>query len=947
KTRTQERSRNSEPSLLHSARSQSTANGSKPMPRTNNQTSRIWPATKNSFVTTKSVPIAEHPRSSRNDSCVTKFLKEVNSRAKVPSNKTTNNNKLVEQNGVPHKHERQIPTGHRFSIQKTSIVQKKTMTPRSCLRWKPAGKIFKTVGLRWVLTGKIFTSSTTKVDSEPLNGSNADITNQYECERTLNLSEGTSFNLKVEGLRVCSELRFHDHSNEQSSSKLVLDDIPPADKIVITRQALELLFHHHICMLRSTCKVSETSIANNTSGLIPQRQKASDYDNLDLVPQRQDVYSSVDADSTSAPSTHTNVHAEENNNDQAEEGEHVPDDEFTNPFCAPAQEEAESSSHNIGQSIGTPIATKPKLDADLNGNLVDQTDYRSKIGSLMYLTSSRPDIVQAGSSFELAAFSDADHAGCIDTRKSTSGGIQFLGDKLVSWMSKKQNCTAMSLAEAEYVALSASCAQVMWMRTQLQDYGFNYNKIPLYCDSQSAIAISYNPVQQSRTKHIHTRYHFIKEQVENEVQRGVVIQDTPSAPKPKLATSELKLKGVQSLTLKEQNATEIMQALKESEKTNQRLPEKKDNNRDVDDEDEDDDHISDIQDTNDGDVETEYDEHEIYKYKIQVHKDVDTTEEKGDGELAGNAMTSKYQVKVSIEFPLPSSILSVSSGCKIQKPTIDLVPEYEKSPLEIHKIKKELAKKQKMLRYTIKSTDKATLIEYDLKSSLYQKMNENKSFNKNLVNHALYHALMQALIEDENPMDKGGKKIKRRRTKESKSSMKPSTTKETSKGKALSKSSKTSKSVTTKKPIEELIAEVVMNDQEINTNEDVVNDADRPQHGTCTSSIKLEYNIAKFFKLLTDKLDWNNPEGDHCPFDLTKPVPLKGRPCHLTVAAEYFFNNDLEFLKSSDSEKNYTMSIIKTKIARCEIAGIEDMVLTLWSPIKYGYDKDAKKGIKH
>ncbi|GJT35058.1 retrovirus-related pol polyprotein from transposon TNT 1-94 [Tanacetum coccineum] len=137
-------------------------------------------------------------------------------------------------------------------------------------------------------------------------------------------------------------------------------------------------------------------------------------------------------------------------------------------------------------------------------------DNCSNLGSLMYLTSSRPDLVQAvcycaryqarptqkhlkevkrifkylkgtinmglwypkDSGFELTAFSDADHAGCLDTRKSTSGGIQFLGDKLVSWMSKKQNCTAMSSAEAEYVALSASCAQVMWMRTQLQDYGF-------------------------------------------------------------------------------------------------------------------------------------------------------------------------------------------------------------------------------------------------------------------------------------------------------------------------------------------------------------------------------------------------------------------------------------------------------------------------------------------
>ncbi|GKA35244.1 retrovirus-related pol polyprotein from transposon TNT 1-94 [Tanacetum coccineum] len=135
--------------------------------------------------------------------------------------------------------------------------------------------------------------------------------------------------------------------------------------------------------------------------------------------------------------------------------------------------------------LGLQIYQSPK---DLSGKLIDQTDYRSKIGSLMYLTSSRPDIVQAilkryHSGFELTTFSDADHAGCIDTRKITSEGIQFLGDKLVSWMSKKQDCTAMSSAELEYVALSASCAQVMWMRTQLKDYGFNYNKIPLYCYS--------------------------------------------------------------------------------------------------------------------------------------------------------------------------------------------------------------------------------------------------------------------------------------------------------------------------------------------------------------------------------------------------------------------------------------------------------------------------------
>nr|GEX38660.1 integrase, catalytic region, zinc finger, CCHC-type, peptidase aspartic, catalytic [Tanacetum cinerariifolium] len=156
KKRTQEHRRNSKTSLMTSARSQSTAN--------------------------------EHPRNSKNDSCVTKFLKEVNSRAKVSSNKTTNRNKPVEQIGVLHKQERQIPTRHRFSIQKTSVVQKKTITLRSCLRWKPTGKIFKTVGLRWVPIRRILTSSTTKVYSEPLNGSNADITNQYEYGQTLDVS---------------------------------------------------------------------------------------------------------------------------------------------------------------------------------------------------------------------------------------------------------------------------------------------------------------------------------------------------------------------------------------------------------------------------------------------------------------------------------------------------------------------------------------------------------------------------------------------------------------------------------------------------------------------------------------------------------------------------------------------------------------------------------------
>ncbi|GJR71779.1 hypothetical protein Tco_0084144 [Tanacetum coccineum] len=205
--------------------------------------------------------------------------------------------------------------------------------------------------------------------------------------------------------------------------------------------------------------------------------------------------------------------------------------------------------------MNTPITTE-RLDADLQGTPTDQTTYRQMIGGLMYLTASRLDIAYAtfvcaryqarpsvkhlkevkrifwylkqyynmglwyskDSGFELIAYLDADHAGCKDDCKSTSGGLQFLGEKLMSWSSKKQDCTAMYTTKAEYVSLFACCAQVIWMHTQLLDYGYKYNRIPMYCDSKSAIAISCNPVQHSKTKHIDIRYHFIKEHVE----KGIV-----------------------------------------------------------------------------------------------------------------------------------------------------------------------------------------------------------------------------------------------------------------------------------------------------------------------------------------------------------------------------------------------------------------------------------------
>nr|GEV10260.1 reverse transcriptase domain-containing protein [Tanacetum cinerariifolium] len=284
-----------------------------------------------------------------------------------------------------------------------------------------------------------------------------------------------------------------------------------------------------------------------------------EFFNVGSNPQDKQLITNIQ--STPAPSTPTFIHAEENNNNQAKE-EHLPDDEFTNPFCTPAHEVAESSSHNIGNSnvptFNQPqvseyrwtkdhpleqvhenpsrlVQTRQQLETDpemcmfaLTMSTVEPKNNKEAMVDFAWIEAMQeelhqyaqeegidfeesfapvarleavwifvayaahksfpiyqmdvktvflngplkeevyvaqpdgfvdPDHPEKGSSFDLTAFSDVDHAGCIDTRKSTSGGIQFLGDMLVSWMSKKQNYTAMSSAEAKYVALSAICPQ--------------------------------------------------------------------------------------------------------------------------------------------------------------------------------------------------------------------------------------------------------------------------------------------------------------------------------------------------------------------------------------------------------------------------------------------------------------------------------------------------------
>nr|GEX44903.1 uncharacterized mitochondrial protein AtMg00810-like [Tanacetum cinerariifolium] len=190
--------------------------------------------------------------------------------------------------------------------------------------------------------------------------------------------------------------------------------------------------------------------------------------------------------------------------------ERLDPDGFVDPHHSGKVYRLKKALYGLKQALGacgTPMATKP-LDVELIGTPIDQIKYRStarptkkypkKVKWIFWYLKNTINMrlwYPQDTSFELTAFSDSDHVGCLDRRKSTYSGIQFLGgDKLVSWSSKKQDYTSMSTAKAEYVSLSACCSQVLWLRTQLIDYGFHFDKIPIYCDLKAAIAISFNPV---------------------------------------------------------------------------------------------------------------------------------------------------------------------------------------------------------------------------------------------------------------------------------------------------------------------------------------------------------------------------------------------------------------------------------------------------------------------
>ncbi|GKE57530.1 hypothetical protein Tco_1496715 [Tanacetum coccineum] len=195
----------------------------------------------------------------------------------------------------------------------------------------------------------------------------------------------------------------------------------------------------------------------------------------------------------------------------------------------------------------TPMSSDTKLMKDEECELVDSTKYRGMIGSLLYLTASRPDIMFSvclcarfqedpktshleavkrifryikgtthlglwypkGTGIETIVYADSDHAGDYVDRKSTSGICTFVGCCLTSWFSKKQTALAISTTEAEYVSAEKACQQALWMKQALIDYDVRLDDVPIMCDNKGAIDLSKNPVQHSRTKHIEICHHLL------------------------------------------------------------------------------------------------------------------------------------------------------------------------------------------------------------------------------------------------------------------------------------------------------------------------------------------------------------------------------------------------------------------------------------------------------
>ncbi|GJX00309.1 hypothetical protein Tco_0184222 [Tanacetum coccineum] len=393
------------------------------------------------------------------------YLSRLNPRASAQnkdakSHKTTKRYMPVEKSSASKKPERQIPTGHRFSNKKTTTVPEKTMNPRSCLRWKPTGRIFSNVHLRWIPIGKLLNSCTGKVDSEPAHGSIVDIPHIHACKQTLGLSAGTSFNgQKQQRIDLNADALY----NEKQENlrvwllKLLISKKPVPECRSSTSVFMAMMSDHNSSDLAP--QRQEMSVENVSSGLVPQGHKASDYDNFDPVPPRHNV----------VPTTEKT--------DSSQQGKRV--------LISKNQLHQLLAWKLFGFSLPTQHTSPYPQSSDGRENGIS---FKGPLKEECLTLLSRKgfvDPIQPKNVYLL--------------RKALYGLKQAprarsLVINLLSWMSKKQNCTAMTFSKRQsmwrYLQVCSSTVD----ETQLKIMASTTTNTVVLVDSQSAIAITGQPL---------------------------------------------------------------------------------------------------------------------------------------------------------------------------------------------------------------------------------------------------------------------------------------------------------------------------------------------------------------------------------------------------------------------------------------------------------------------
>ncbi|GJR75407.1 retrovirus-related pol polyprotein from transposon TNT 1-94 [Tanacetum coccineum] len=386
------------------------------------------------------------------DACITKLLKEVNSRAKVPSNKTTNRNKPVEQIRIAKKPERQIPTGHRFSIKKTSVVHEKTMTLRSCL-------------------------STTKVDSEPPNGSNADITNQYESAQTLDVSAGTS-NLSADHVSSdpapqCSTMVLEQDS--LSPGPQSQENVPQVAETVTTSNELELLYSPMF-----------SELLNGTSHVVSKSSAVHAADNPDKRQQHNTTHTSTTTD---------------------EEVYVNQPDGFVDPYHPDKVYRLKKALYGLKQA---PRAWYDELSNFLVSNGFSKGKYAQEILKKHGMTSCDSIGTPMATKHLDADLSDSNPRGLLDYVRAhrwhtiSSVIIYQLGH------AKKQDLQLRCLQQSRVWSFIGCCAQVFY-GLELSSQIMAFTLIKYYeCELKGSHSHLVQSSPAFPTKHIDVRYHFIK-----------------------------------------------------------------------------------------------------------------------------------------------------------------------------------------------------------------------------------------------------------------------------------------------------------------------------------------------------------------------------------------------------------------------------------------------------